>query len=408
MARTVVLGGCGAVGSVVVETLAKRDTFSEIVIGDMNAAKAEQLVADLGSKVSFVPVDATDAKRIQQAVAGSDLLINCVGPFYSTVKTILEAVIEAGINYVDICDDPDVTLDILDLDEKAKKAGIAALICMGGSPGFTNLLAKLVSDTLLDETDAIDIFHTHGGEIIEGPGVIGHRFHAMSIDIPMYLDGELKYVKYFEEDGMALRQTFDFPTIGEAIPVYPYPHPEQLTLPRYVKTKQVTNKGSVLPIEYYQLTSDLCRLGLSSKEPLEVKGQQVAPHDFAVAYVIRERERLLKESNFGHRKGALSVVVRGKKDNKVREYRMHGVSTKQGLGEGTGFPCSVGAILMQEGKVEGKGVLPPEGCINPREFFDLYKPLAGIKEKDAGAPGETSFIFEEVDEEGNVKPFDLL
>ena len=178
--------------------------------------------------------------------------------------------------------------------------------------------------------------------------------------------------------------------------------------PKYVKTKRVTNLGSVLPIEYYRLTSELCRIGLTSKEPLDVKGQQVVPYDFAVAFIIRERERILKETNFGHRKGGMSVVVRGKKDNKFREYRLHGVSQKQGLGEGTGFPCSVAAILMQEGKVTGKGVLPPEGCIDPREFLDLYKPISGIKDKDAGEECEASFIFEVVDEKGNVEPFDLL
>ena len=134
---------------------------------------------------------------------------------------------------------------------------------MGASPGATNLLAKYIADTQLDETDSIDIFHCHGGEPIEGPGVIGHRFHCMSIDIPMFLDGQLKYVRYFGEDGMALRQTFDFPVLGPT-PIYPYPHPEQVTLPRYLQVRQVTNKGSVLPIEYYQLTSELCRLGLTS------------------------------------------------------------------------------------------------------------------------------------------------
>ena len=406
MAKTVVLGGSGAVGSVVVQTLAKDDTFSEIVIGDLNAAKANQLVSDLGPKVTFVPVDATDAKGIQDVIQGSDLVINCVGPFYSTVNTILEAVIESGIDYLDILDDPDVMLDVLAMDEQAKKADITAVIGLGGSPGFTNLLAKLVCDELLDETDAIDIFHTHGGEVVEGPGVIGHRFHAMTIPIPMFLDGELKYVKYFEEDGIALRQTFDFPTIGDDIPVYPYPHPEQLTLPKYTGARQVTNNGSVLPIEYYLLTGDLCRLGFGSEEPLEVKGQQVVPYDFAVAYLIRERERILKEQNFGHRRGALSVVVKGKKDGKYREYRMHGVSQKQGLGEGTGYPAAVGAILMQQGKVAGKGVLPPEACIKPRDFFDLHLPVSGMK--DGGKSGDTSIILEVVDEDGNTEPFELF
>ena len=62
---------------------------------------------------------------------------------------------------------------------------------MGASPGVTNLLGKLIADDFLDETDSIDIFHTHGGEPMEGEGVIGHRFHCMSIEIPMFLDGKL-------------------------------------------------------------------------------------------------------------------------------------------------------------------------------------------------------------------------
>ena len=408
MAKVIVLGGCGAVGSVSVKTLLETDTFSEVVIGDYNAAKAEQMVAELGQGVSFIKVDATNAQSIKDAIEGCDLVLNCVGPFYSTVKTILGAVIESEINYVDVCDDPDVTLEILDMDDRAKKANITALIGLGGSPGFTNLIAKLVADELLDETDAIDIFHTHGGEVIEGEGVIGHRFHCMSIDIPMFLDGELKYVKYFEEDGKALRQTFDFPAIGKDIPVYPYPHPEQLTLPKYIKVRQVTNLGSVLPIEYYQLTSELCRLGLSSEEPLEVKGQNVVPYDFAVAYLLRERERILQETNFGHRRGAMSVVVKGKKNNKYQEYRIHGVSKTQALGEGTGIPAAIGAMLMQQGKITAKGVLPPEGCIKPREFIDLFKPLMGVKDNAAGKSGDSSLIIERVDEDGTVTVLDSL
>jgi len=407
MAKAIVLGGCGAVGSVTARTLAETDTFSEVVIGDYDGAKAEQLASELGAGVSAVQVDATHRESVKEVIDGCDVVVNCVGPFYSTVKPILAAVIEAGINYVDVCDDPDVTLEILDMDEQAKKAGISALIGMGGSPGTTNLLAMLVSRELLDETDSIDIFHTHGGELIEGEGVIGHRFHCMSIDIPMFLDGELKYVRYFEEDGIALRQTFDFPTIGDDIPLYPYPHPEQLTLPRYMKVRQVTNKGSVLPIEYYQLTSELCRLGLGSKEPLDIKGQKVVPYDFAVAYLRRERDRMLKETNFGHRRGALSLVAKGRKDNEDREYRIHAVSTKLALGEGTGIPAAAGAIFMQRGKIATKGVIPPEACIDPREYLELVKPLMGIKDT-GGKPGDSSFLVEQVDADGNVTLVDVL
>jgi saccharopine dehydrogenase (NAD+, L-lysine-forming) len=265
--KAIVLGGCGAVGSNAVKTLVNTKIFSEVLIGDFNMAKAEEMIDQLGRKLSAVKMDATDRASIKKAIAGCDLVVNCIGPFYSTVQNILETVIEAGINYVDVCDDPDVTLKILKLDQAAKDAGILALIGMGASPGVTNLLGKLIADDFLDETDSIDIFHTHGGEPFEGEGVIGHRFHCMSIEIPMFLDGELKYVNYFEKDGFALRQRFDFPMIGNDIPVFPYPHPEQLTMPKYIKLNRVTNKGSVLPIAYYELTSELCRLGFAETEP---------------------------------------------------------------------------------------------------------------------------------------------
>lgn len=407
MAKVIVLGGCGAVGSHAVKTLVKTDTFSEVVIGDFNIEMAEQMVGELGPKVSAEKFDAMDRQSCQDVIAGCDIVLNCVGPFYTTVKTILTSAIEAGINYVDICDDPDVTSEILDMDDAAKKANVTALIGMGASPGITNLLAKLAADDFLDETDTINIFHTHGGEPFEGEGVIGHRFHCMSIDIPMYLDGELKYVRYFKEDGIALRQTFDFPLIGKDIPLYPYPHPEQLTLPRYIKVKNVTNKGSVLPIEYYQLTSEICRLGLASKEPLDVKGQKIVPYDFAMAFIKKERERILKETEFGAQCGAMSIVVKGQKNSEDLEYRIHTFSSTQALGEGTGIPAAAGAIMMQLGKVSGKGVLPPEGCIKPLEFIEIYRPLVDALDSDAGKSGESSLLIEKVDVKGNVTTLDF-
>jgi saccharopine dehydrogenase (NAD+, L-lysine-forming) len=314
-------------------------------------------------------------------------------------------VIEERINYIDVCDDVDVTLEILEWDKKAKDAGILALIGMGSSPGATNLIGKFGSQ-MLDETDSIDIFHAHGGEPSEGEGVIGHRFHCMTIDCPMFLDGELKYVKYFEPSGIALRQSFVFPILGE-VPLYPYPHPEQVTMPKYIKLKQVTNKGSVIPNEYYNLTRDLCGLGLASKEPINVKGVQVTPYDFAMAYIIRERERILRETNFGSQKGCTSVVVKGKKDGKYKEFRFHMASQSQGLGEGTGIPAAMGVILMQEGKIKDKGVLPPEACMEPSDFIALLPRVMDLDKKKEGGESFGGIIVESIDETGKITKLDI-
>lgn len=292
------------------------------------------------------------------------------------------------------------------MDPEAKRAGVKALIGMGSSPGATNIIAKMIANHFLDQTDSIDIFHAHGGEPVKGEGVLGHRFHCMSIDIPMFLEGELKYVKYFAPEGIALREKFNFPILGEVL-LYPYPHPEQITLPKYIKCQRVTNKGTVLPEQYYNLIRDLCQLGFASKEPLTVKGKKITPYDFAMAYIIRERERILKETRFGSQRGCVSVIVKGKKDGKYREYRAHLASEKEALGEGTGIPAAMGVILMQQGKVYGTGIMPPEACLDPMDFLALVPKVMKLDKKKKNEKGFAGIIVEQVDERGNIQRLNI-
>lgn len=402
MSKICVLGGCGAVGSFSVRTLANFNEFSEIIIGDINIEKAEKLATEIGSnKIKTLKVDALDPSSIKSAIKGSDVVLNCTGPFYKFVPIILKTVINAGIDYVDICDDVDVTIDILKMDDQAKKVNISALIGMGSSPGVTNLLAKLAAEQLLDEIESVDFYHAHGGEPIEGLGVIAHRIHAMTIDIPMFLDGKLKTVKFFEEDGIALQEDVDFHLIGTHR-VYPYPHPEQITIPKYIKgLKRVTNKGTVLPERYYNLIKEIVRLGMISEDPIDVMGQMIKPVDFAMAYIIEQREKILKDVNFGQQRGALKIVAKGKKKGKPHQYIFNMASMSQAMGEGTGIPAALGAILMNQGKITEKGVFPPEGGVNPLDFLKLAQ-----KAFDLGGPeeetGRSPFFVESIDSEGKV------
>ena len=147
MATVIVLGGCGEVGSVAVRSLAAQPDFERVIIGDINVERANELADDIGrNKVGVQKVDAMDRASIATAIDGCDLVLNCVGPFYKTVKNVIETVIQAGINYVDVCDDVDVTLEILELDKNAKEAGVTALIGMGSSPGVTNILGAFAAN----------------------------------------------------------------------------------------------------------------------------------------------------------------------------------------------------------------------------------------------------------------------
>ncbi len=399
MAKITVLGGCGAVGSVAVQTLVKSGEFFEIVIGDINVEKANELISNIGnSKIIAVKVEANDPNSIREAIKGSDVVLNCIGPFYKYASMILKVAIENKINYVDVCDDYDATLDLLEMHNMAKNADITALIGMGSSPGIANLLAKYCADEMLDEVEAIDIFHAHGGEKIEGAAVVAHRIHSMLMDIPVYLNGEMKTVKLFEDDGIALEEEVDFLHVGR-FRIYMYPHPETLTLPKYIPgLKRVTNKGIVLPPEYANLIKSIVKAGIVDEDPIDVQGQSVSPFEFALAYIINKRTEILERTKFGSERGCAKIVVEGKKEGKPHKYEFSLASEEQGMGQGTGIPAALGSIMMVKGLIQVKGVLPPEGCVDSKIFLKLIQDALQIDK--IGQVG-TPLTIESIDTKGN-------
>ncbi|MBN2156638.1 MAG: SDR family NAD(P)-dependent oxidoreductase [Candidatus Lokiarchaeota archaeon] len=412
MKKIVVLGGCGAVGRHTVRTLAKSKDVDKVVIADINLDLAEQMAQQLGEKVTAVNVDVNNTEDIRNAIKGAKVVVNTVGPYYMFEKKILEAVIEEGIDYVDVCDDTGATYDALNLDERAKEKGVTALIGMGSSPGVTNILAAFAATTknILAECESIDLYHIHGGEPVEGVGVIGHRFYCMQQDVPLFLDGEMLNLSQKESEDYI--EEVDFINLEGKHTVYPYPHPEPITLPKWIPgVKRVTNKGTVLPEEYYDLTRTLYKCGMASKEPIMVNGTPVIPHDFATQFLIKRRNEILRETNFGEQRGCVKIVVIGKNELGLdRKYIFslvsEGAGKGQAMGEGTGIPCALGALLLLRGKIKnGPGVLPPEASVNAMEFLSLMREIMQIDGKDKTK--KSPLIIQKVDEMGRIETIDI-
>jgi saccharopine dehydrogenase (NAD+, L-lysine-forming) len=404
MSKAIVLGACGGIGSVALRALAGGDYFDEIVAADVRIDGARTLVAELGnSNITAQAFDAASPESIKALVAGATVVVNCVGPFYRFGPVVLKAVIDAGVDYVDVCDDLDPTLVMLDMDEAAKAAGVSALIGMGNSPGLANVLARLCADQFLDETESVDIMHIHGGEPEEGPAVIKHRIHAMTNDVPVFVDGELRNVRMLEESGKAFIEETDFRDVG-TYPVYPYPHPETITLPRYIKgLKRATNRGVVFPLSYFNRTMDMVRVGACVEEPLTVQGSPVSPIEFSVAHILRERAVFLAEAGVTGPAGCLKVVVSGLKGGERHTYVFQISSTSRGAGEGTGIPAALGAILMSRGAINSKGVFPPEAAVDPLQMIALAPEVTKAFGMGEGSP----FSFEHIGPDGVAQQIDV-
>ncbi len=389
MSKVVIFGGAGGIGAVASKTVSATDDFDEVVIADLRG----ELAADVAQSLDHpnargVSVDATSHESLLEAMGQATVVCNCIGPFYRFGEPILRAAIEAGVNYVDVCDDLDATEKQLELDEAAKKSGICAVVGLGNSPGLANLLAKFGSDELLDECHSVDIMHIHGGEPEEGPAVIKHRIHAMVNDVPLFIDSKFETVRLLEDSGQRYVEEVEFRDVG-TYPVYPYPHPETITLPKYLKgLTRATNRGVVFPISYFNYTMEIVREGLAKLDSSTPKSEY--PIDDWVDKILSKREEFLSEAGIEGPKGCLKIVLGGLKDGEVHKFVFSVSSSADGAGAGTGIPAGLGAILLARGKISGRGVFPPEGVVSPIEALALASELLP-KLKFGGSSGSVDF-----------------
>jgi len=142
--KIIILGGCGSIGSSCARDLIKSDEVSQVILASrkLDLDKVHQSVR-VSKKVTTQRVDVTDFQGLVKAIKGNDFVVNCVGPFYKFALPIMRAVIEAGVNYVDVLDDGDACQQAFELDGAAKRAGVLLAIGFGGSPGTTSMIAKM-------------------------------------------------------------------------------------------------------------------------------------------------------------------------------------------------------------------------------------------------------------------------
>lgn len=117
----VLLIGAGTMGRGGIKVLEKFPGIESVTVADLNKEAADQFAATLNfPEVKSAQVDVTDPESVIALAREVDVVFNAVGPFVKFGVPVLKAVIEAGTDYVDVCDDGDATDDLLELHEKAK------------------------------------------------------------------------------------------------------------------------------------------------------------------------------------------------------------------------------------------------------------------------------------------------
>lgn len=239
--KIIVLGGAGGMGATACRQLAAGGALDELVVADLDGARAAKVANELaakGARATSRAIDVLDASALRALLGGTDLVLNCAGPFFRLGVPTLEAAIDSGTHYLDICDDPEPTLAMLELDEKARGAGVFAVIGMGASPGVSNLLAARAAKRLERVDDCFTAWPLDGAAIPGGDGDLREagsdaagRPSAAAVHLMEQISGTIRIV----EGGRLVERAplrpieIDYPGAGRGT-VYSVGHPEPLTL----------------------------------------------------------------------------------------------------------------------------------------------------------------------------------
>lgn len=371
--KVLVVGGTGGMGQGVARDLIKQERIEAVTLGDINIDPGrvqEKLKAS--PKVSLVKIDVNDQAGMVAAIKAADVVVNCAGPFYKTAVAVARAAVEAKVNYIDICDDYEAAqiLFASDIDGAAKAAGITVLTGMGSDPGTNNVLVKWYADRL-DKVDEIYLYWVVSIAELAG-AAWDHSLHMVLGRIPQYIDGELVQV-----DGGGGEEIEHFlEPLGECLISY-VGHPQPITIPKYIQgVKTVVIKGALIPVWVDKLIKEQKAMGLLANEPVDVRGNKVVPYDLA----LKLWDTIPNDRDNGPQASGLKVIVKGERQGKQVTYTADIVGR---MAPGTGLPASIAALMMDAGEVTVKGVVAPEGCIDPDKFLaELLKRGARIHQTE--------------------------
>ncbi|WP_072382829.1 saccharopine dehydrogenase family protein [Novosphingobium sp. NDB2Meth1] len=351
----VLLLGAGTVGQAAARFAAELDGISQLIVADRDLDQASRAA---GERAEAITLDVTDRAALGAAMRSADFVLNCVGPFFRFGPPVLAAAIEAGCAYLDICDDPEPTLAMLDLDARARAAGVTAVVGQGASPGSSNLLAMMVAAA----TPGCNSLIT-GWSLDDDPGDADgaaneHWIEQATGEILVWREGQLTSERPLAELEVALP---GFPprsalTIG---------HPEAVTLPRVIGGLDTCINVMTLPSALAATLKRAARaVAVEGLAPMEASRRELARHQPGSGEPVPEYPGVW----------ALAEGPDGAAGAFIPDYgRMTDMATA------TAAPLVAGLALLMAGKAARTGVLAPEEAFRPDDYFAALSRIAGVE-----------------------------
>jgi saccharopine dehydrogenase (NAD+, L-lysine-forming) len=391
----VLVVGAGGVGAAFAAIAQRRPVFERVVMADVSAQRAHDVVARLGeaSRFGAERVDASSREQLVELIGRikPDAVLNACDPRFN--EPIFAAALQARVTYLDMAmtlshphpqrpyELPGTMLGDLQLaqHERWEQAGLLALVGIGVEPGLSDVFARYAAEELFAEIEEVGV--RDGADLV----VEGYDFaptFSIWTTIEECLNPPLIWERergFYTTAPFSEPEVFEFPEGIGAIECVNVEHEEVVLVPRWVQCERVTFKYG-LGEEFIGVLRTLHKLGLDSTEPVSVRGVQVSPRDVLAATL--PDPATLGERMTGRTCAGTLVTGVGRDGERRSTYLYHIVDNERTMHEygsqavvwQTAVNPVVALELLAEGVWKGVGVLGPE-AFAPAPFLERLAEL---------------------------------
>lgn len=348
--RVAVLGAGGTIAPAIVRDLAESDEVAELLLLDLDESRAEHVASlhggvKAGAGLADARAPRDDPASLVRALEGCDALVNSAS--YRVNLDAMAACLAAGCHYLDLGGLYWMTDRQLELAPRFERAGLLGLLGIGSAPGKTNLMALRATQELGEAVDAIHV--AAAGRDLDPPSgfSVPYALQTLLDELTMppvvLREGAPAQIEPLSEGG-----TVDFgEPIGRAETIHTL-HSELRTFGESFGCREASFRLSLSP----NLLSALRGLTEASEADIRrIASEAVPPSSRTVS---------------------VHVVEAANGEDSVRVRAITEPMPGWGFGGGvvsTAAPAAAAVRLLSRGRIDVRGVLPPERCIEPDEIF---------------------------------------